>query len=76
MANKKNKNKKKKISAKKEKYKKFHKEKSGTMDVSMPDLSVEQMTQKKEDESKIDRFLKFNRNRPTKEIRDRKLKTK
>jgi len=67
MGRKKNKNKKKKVSAKKEKYAKFHKEKPGTLDISMPDLSVDQVKQKREDETKIDKFLKFNKNRPTKE---------
>ena len=76
MGGKKNKNKKKKVSAKKEKYAKFRKDKPGTLDISMPDLSPEQVKQKREDESKIDRFLKFNKNKPTKEIKDRKLKRK
>ncbi len=72
----KNKNKAKKISAKKEKYAKFHKEKPGTLDVSMPDLSEDQMKQKRDDETKIDKFLRFNRNPPTKEVVERRMKDK
>jgi len=62
----------KKISAKKEKYLKFRKDKPATMDVSMPELSEEQMRQKREDESLIERFLKFNKKRPEKEIKNMK----
>ena len=72
MGRKKNKNKKKKVSAKKEKYAKFHKEKPGTLDISMPDLNPDQMKQKREDETKIDRFLRFNRNPYTTSKKDKK----
>jgi hypothetical protein len=73
---KKNKKKKKKVNPKRERYAKFHKEKSGTMDISMPDLEDEQMKQKRVDEEKIGKFLRFNRNRPTKEILERRMKSK
>ena len=73
---KKNKNKKKKISPKKEKYAKFRKDKQTSMDVSMPDLEPEQIKQKREDETKIDRYLRFSRNPPTKEIIERRMKDK
>jgi hypothetical protein len=73
---KKNKNKPKKISAKKEKYAKFKKDKPSGMDLSMPDLSEDEMKQKKEDELKIDRFIRFNRNPPPKEIVPRKALSK
>lgn len=73
---KKNKKKKKKVNPKRERYAKFHKEKSGTMDISMPDLEDEQMKQKRVDEEKIGKFLRFNRNRPTKEILERRMNSK
>ena len=62
----------KKISAKKEKYLKFRKDKPATMDVSMPELSEEQMRQKREDEALIERFLRFNRKREEKTIKNLK----
>jgi hypothetical protein len=76
MGRKKNKNKKKKVSAKKEKYVKFRKDKPGTLDISMPDLDSDAMNQKREDETKIEKFLRFNRNRPTKEVVERRMKDK
>lgn len=76
MGGKKNKNKKKKVNAKKEKYAKFRKEKPSTMDLTPPDLTPEQQKQKMEDETNIDRFLRFNRNPPTKAINLRKMKSK
>jgi len=42
----------------------------------MPDLEVDQMKQKREDETKIDRFVRFNRNPPTKEILERRMRAK
>ena len=71
----KNKKKQKKVSAKREKYAKFKREKPGTLDLKMPDLDPEQQKQKQQDEIKINRFLRFSRNPPTKEIR-KKVKTK
>jgi hypothetical protein len=76
MGKKKNKNKKKKINPKKEKYAKFRKDKPSTLDFSTPDLTPEQQKQKQTDERQIDSFLKFNKNRPTKEISVRKMKSK
>ena len=73
---KKNKNKPKKVSVKKERYAKFRKEKPGTLNISMPDLSEEQQKQKREDELKLERFLRFNRNPPTKDVVERKDKSK
>jgi hypothetical protein len=60
------------VNPKKEKYAKFRKEKPATMDIRMPDLTEEQQKQKYMDEQAIGRFFKFNRNLPTKELRDRK----
>ena len=66
----------KKINAKRERYAKFHKEKSAVMDVSMPDLTPEQRQQKRDDEQRFNSFLRFNKNPPTKEIVERKMKSK
>lgn len=65
---------KKKVSAKKEKYAKFHKDKPTNLDVSMPDLSEDERKQKQQDELKIAKFLRFNRNPPPKDIRPNKKK--
>ena len=65
----------KKISAKKEKYLKFRKEKSASIDISMPELSEEQLKRKREDEEIISRF-RFGGNPPSKEIVKRKEKSK
>ena len=73
---KKSKNKPKKVSVKKERYVKFRKDKPGVLNIAMPDLSEEQVKQKREDESKIDRFLRFSKNPPIKEIVERKSKSK
>ena len=63
---------KKHINPKKEKYAKFRKEKPSTMDLTMPDLTEEQQKQKQQDEMLIGKFLRFSKNRPTKELRERK----
>ena len=73
---KKNKNKPKKVSAKKERYAKFHKEKPGVLNIAMPDLTEEQLKQKREDELKMDKFVRFNKNPYPKEIVERKVKSK
>lgn len=73
---KKNKNKPKKVSVKKERYAKFRKEKPGALNISMPDLTEEQQKQKREDELKMDRFLRFNKNPYPKEIVERRAKSK
>lgn len=74
---KKNKNKPKKVSAKKEKYKKFRKEKPGTMDISMPEPTDEEIKQRRVDEETVNRFMRFNpRNPRPKEIVERRAKSK
>ena len=73
---KKSKKKQKKISAKALRYAKFQKEKPGTVDITMPDLSEEQNKQKQEDQDRIDMFLKRNRNPPTKELSERRMRSK
>ena len=72
----KNKNKQKKPNPKRERYAKFHKEKSAVLDVSMPDLTSEQQAQKREDEDKYGRFLRYARNPPSKEVVERRMKSK
>ncbi len=66
----------KKVSAKKERYVKFRKEKPAIVDISMPDLSDEQIKQKRTDEENINKHLRFSRNRPTREIVKRREKSK
>ena len=73
---KKNKNKVKKVSVKKERYSKFHSEKPGTLNITMPELSEEQVKRNREDDEKIGKFLRFNKNPPVHEIRERKEKSK
>jgi hypothetical protein len=67
-----NKKKVKKVSAKKEKYAKFRKEKPGTMDLTMPDLSPEESKQKQDDEMSINKFLRFNKNKPVLSLKDKR----
>jgi hypothetical protein len=74
MGKKKNKNKKKKINPKKEKYAQFRKEKATTMTFTTAEISPEQQKQRIEDEETIGRFLRYNKNRPTKELIERKRK--
>lgn len=71
------KKKEKKVSAKKEKYSKLgNKEKPGTLDLKFPELDDEQTNMKRADEQMIDRYLRFNKNRPTKEVVERRMKSK
>ncbi|MBI2134654.1 hypothetical protein HYU09_01570 [Candidatus Woesearchaeota archaeon] len=74
MGRKSKKKKAKKISMKKEKYLKFRKEKNTAIDITMPELTPEQNKQKQEDEMKIGRFLRFNKNPPQKELKEKMLK--
>ena len=76
MSKKSKKKKVKKISAKKERYAKFRKDKDASFDLTMPDLTPEQFKQKQEAEINISRFLRFNRNLPTKELKEKRLKRK
>jgi len=66
----------KKVSVKKERYAKFHREKPGNLDINFPDLDDEQQKQKKEDETKIDKHLRFSKNKPVKEIVQRRAMSK
>lgn len=73
---KKSKNKKKKVSAKSILYEKFHKEKPAATNLTMPDLDEEQNKLRMADQDRIDMFLRANRNRPTKEVSERRMKSK
>jgi hypothetical protein len=73
---KKNKNKVKKVSAKKERYSKFHSDKPGTLNIAMPELPEDLVKRNREDDEKIGKFLRFNKNAPVKEIVPRKEKSK
>ena len=61
MGRKKNKNKKKKVNPKKERYAKFRKDKPATTTFTTPDLTPEQLKQRQEDDGKIGSFLRFNK---------------
>jgi hypothetical protein len=63
----------KKISAKKEKYLKFRKEKPSTLNFTTPELTPEQQKQKQVDEGKINSYLRYNKNAPALSIREKKL---
>ncbi len=63
MGRKKNKNKKKKVNPKKERYAKFRKERPSTMSFTTPDITPEQQKQRQEDEGKIGSFLRYNKSR-------------
>lgn len=61
MGRKKNKNKKKKVNAKRERYAKFRKERPATMAFTTPDVTPEQQKQRQEDERTINTFLRYNK---------------
>ena len=73
---KKSKKKEKKINAKALRYAKFQKDKPAVVDITMPELTAEQNKQKQEDQERIDRFLRNNRNPPTKELSERRMRSK
>jgi hypothetical protein len=73
---KKNKNKKKKVNAKRERYAKFAKEKPAVLSFVMPELSPEQMKSRQEDEKRIEFFLRHSKNPPTHEVNERREKSK
>ena len=72
----KNKNKVKKVSAKKERYTKFHSDKPGTLNIAMPELPEDAMKRAREDDEKLGKFLRFNKNKPVHEIVERREKSK
>jgi hypothetical protein len=72
----KNKKKTKKVNVKRERYAKFRKEKPSAMSFTTPDISIEQRKYAQDDDKKISIFLKTHRNKPAKEIVERKMKSK
>ncbi len=74
---KKNKNKKKKVNPKKERYAKYRKDKPSTMTiVETADVTPEMQKQRQEDEFRINKFMRFNRNPDAKELWEKKDKYK
>ena len=66
----------KKISAKKERYSKFRKEKPSSLTVAMPDLSEQQAMEKRQDEQRISMFWRSYRRPPQRFVSERKAKSK
>ena len=66
----------KKISAKKERYMKFRKEKPTMMTIATPDLTEEQMKERKLDEQRIGEFWRSYRRPPQRFVSERKAKSK
>ncbi|MBS3101170.1 hypothetical protein J4204_03475 [Candidatus Woesearchaeota archaeon] len=66
----------KKISAKKERYSKFRKEKPSSMTFAMPDLSEEQVQQRRFDQERVDDFWRHYRRPPQRFVSERKAKSK
>ena len=70
------KDKQKKVSAKKERYSKFRKDKPSSLTVAMPDLSEEQVQQRKFDQQRVDNFWHHYRRPPQRFVSERKAKSK
>ena len=66
----------KRISAKKERYMKFRKEKPSMMTVAPPELTEEQMRERKVDEQRIGEFWRSYRRPPQRFVNERKAKSK
>lgn len=66
----------KKISAKKERYAKFRKEKPTNLTIAPPDLSEEQVRERREDEQRINMFWRSYRRPPERFVNERKAKSK
>ena len=77
MGKKKNKNKTKKVSIKKERYSKFRKDKPSAMIFAPPDnLPEDVVQQRRQDEQTINDFWRHYRRPPEKFVRDRDAKAK
>ncbi|MBI2557952.1 hypothetical protein HYW20_01410 [Candidatus Woesearchaeota archaeon] len=70
------KNKPKKISAKKERYAKFRKEKPSTLTIAPPDLTEDQAKERRLDEQRISDFWRHYRRPPEKFVNERKARSK
>ena len=66
----------KRISAKKERYMKFRKEKPSMMTVAPPELTEEQVKERRLDEQRIGEFWRHYRRPPEKFVNERKAKSK
>ena len=76
MGKKKNKNKTKKVSIKKERYLKFRKEKPTMLTMAPPELSEEQIKERRNDEQHINDFWRHYRRPPERFVNERKAKSK
>lgn len=76
MGKKKNKNKTKKVSVKKERYAKFRKEKPTMLTMAPPDLTQEQVKERMADEQRINDFWRHHRRTPERFVRERDAKSK
>lgn len=70
------KDKKKKISAKKERYAKFRKDKPSTLTIAPPDLTEEQVKDRRLDEQRIGDFWRHYRRPKERFVNERKAKSK
>lgn len=66
----------KKISAKKERYAKFRKEKPASLTIAPPDLTEDQIRERREDEQRINMFWRTYRRPPERFVNERKAKSK
>ena len=66
----------KKISAKKERYMKFRKEKPAVLTIAPPELTEEQVKERKLDEQRIGEFWRSYRRPPQRFVSERKAKSK
>jgi hypothetical protein len=62
----------KKKNAKKERYAKFRKDKNVKTAYSSPELTPEQYRQQREDDDKINSFLRYSKNKPVLSLREKK----
>ena len=70
------KDKKKKISAKKERYAKFRKEKPSNLTIAPPELTEEQVKERRLDEQRIGEFWRSYRRPPQRFVSERKARSK
>lgn len=66
----------KKLSVKKERYLKFRKDKPSSLTVAMPDLTEEQVQQRRADQQLVDNFWRTYRRPPPRFVNERRAKSK
>lgn len=76
MGKKKNKNRAKKVSVKKERYAKFRKEKPTMLTMAPPELTEEQIKERRQDEQRIGEFWRNYRRPPQRFVSERKARSK